>query len=521
MKNNSNTPNSKNALSLEDKIKGLDELEPVLAELKSAGKIIVHCHGVFDLLHPGHIRHIAEARGQGDILVVTITADEHVNKGPGRPVFNEALRAETMASLENVSFVVINHNPTAVEAIKSLRPDVYVKGGDYADSDDDITGKIVDEAETVDGVGGRIHFTDDIRFSSSSLINQNFISFPPETNQWLQQFRQQRSEKEVLDALQGVSDLNVLVLGEGIVDEYVFCSGLGKASKDPILAFLHQSAEACVGGAYAVANHLGNFCNSVEVATLIGETNSHEEFISRSLHPKVRWHSTLQPGAPTLTKCRFVDDHTGAKIFELYSMDDDPLDEEIEAAVIKTVNGLIDQADMVVVSDFGHGLMTPALVDLVSKKSKFLVVNTQANAGNQGFNTISKYPRADYVCIAGNEMELETRTRHASRKEMLLHLTKRIDCPRFTVTLGRAGSIHYELGEEVIEAPALAARVVDRVGAGDAVLAITGALVAVGTPWDIVALVANAAGAEMVADIGNRASLSKASLSKYLVSLLK
>ena len=118
-------------------------------------------------------------------------------------------------------------------------------------------------------------------------------------------------------------------------------------------------------------------------------------------------------------------------------------------------------------------------------------------------------------------MELETRTRHASRKEMLLHLTKRIDCPRFTVTLGRAGSIHYERGEEVIEAPALAVRVVDRVGAGDAVLAITGALVAVGTPWDIVALVANAAGAEMVADIGNRASLSKASLSKYLVSLLK
>ena len=521
MKNNSQSPRPYGAPSIEEKIKGLEELGPILADLKSAGKTIVQCHGVFDLLHPGHIRHISEARRQGDVLVVTITADRHVNKGPGRPVFNEALRAETLASLESVSFVVINDNPSAVEAIKGLRPDVYVKGGDYADSEDDITGKIIDETETIESAGGRIHFTDDIRFSSSTLINQNFLPFPPETVQWLKTFRQQRSEKEVLDALESVSSLDVLVVGEGIVDEYVFCSGLGKASKDPILAFLHRSVEAYAGGAYAVANHLSDFCNSVEVVTLIGETNSHEGFIRRSLHPNVRWHPNTQPGAPTLQKRRYVDNHTGARVFELYHMDDNPLDGEVDAKVIETVNGLIEQADVVVVPDFGHGLMTPALIDLVVEKSKFLVVNTQANAGNRGFNMISKYPRADYVCIDGYEMELETRMRGSNTREILSELTKRIDCPRFTITLGGAGSIHYERDGEFLEAPALASKVVDRVGAGDAVLAITGALVAVGTPWDIVGMVANAAGAELVADLGNRASLSKANMSKHLVALLK
>ena len=503
------------------KIRELRDLAPILADLKAAGKTIVQCHGVFDLLHPGHIRHISEARHQGDILVVTVTADRHVNKGPGRPLFNQVLRAETLASLESVDFVVINDNPTAVEAIKALRPDVYVKGGDYVDSEADITGKIVDEAETVESVGGRIHFTDDIRFSSSSLINQNFLPFPPETMQWLDSFRRRRSEKEILDALEGISSLNVLVVGEGIVDEYVFCAGLGKASKDPILAFLHQSAEAHAGGAFAVANHLGDFCESVEVVTLVGETNSHRSFINRALHPNVRWHPITQPGAPTLSKCRYVDDHTGAKIFEIYQMDDAPLDEGVETQVIDTVNGLIDRADVVVVPDFGHGLMTPSLIDLVVEKSKFLVVNAQANAGNRGFNTISKYPRADYVCIAGHEMELETRMRNSNPRKLLSELIKRIDCPRFTVTLGRAGTIHHERNGGFFEAPALAPKVVDRVGAGDAVLAITGALVAVATPWDIVALVANAAGAEMVSDLGNRITLTRANLSKHLTTLLK
>ena len=503
------------------KIREMRDLAPILADLKAAGKTIVQCHGVFDLLHPGHIRHIAEARRQGDVLVVTVTADRHVNKGPGRPVFNQALRAETLAALESVDYVVINDSTTAVEAIKALRPDVYVKGGDYVDSEADITGKIVDEAETVESVGGRIHFTDDIRFSSSSLINQNFLPFPPDTVQWLESFRRQRSEKEVLDALAAISPLNVLVVGEGIIDEYVFCTGLGKSSKDPILAFLHQSAEAHAGGAFAVANHLGDFCNRVEVVTLLGETNSHRSFISRALHPNVRWHPITQPGAPTLTKCRYVDDHTGAKIFELYHMDNGPLDSAVTAAVMKTVDGLIGQADVVVVPDFGHGLMTPSLVDLVVEKSKFLVVNAQANAGNRGFNTLSKYRRADYVCIAGHEMELETRMRDSDPKKILPELIKRIDCPRFTVTLGRAGTIHHERDGKFLEAPALAPRVVDRIGAGDAVLAITGALVAIGTPWDIVALVANAAGAEMVSDLGNRISLSRANLSKHLVTLLK
>ena len=85
---------------MNDKIKTLEELKVIIADLKSKGKKIVHCHGVFDLLHIGHIKHFEEARTFGDILMVTITMDEFVRKGPDRPAFTTSLRLEALAALE-------------------------------------------------------------------------------------------------------------------------------------------------------------------------------------------------------------------------------------------------------------------------------------------------------------------------------------------------------------------------------------------------------------------------------------
>ena len=110
------------------KIKTIDELSRICEGLRKKGKKIAHCHGVFDLLHPGHIKHFEAAKGKGDVLVVTLTKDEFVNKGPGRPIFNQHLRAETLAAIQCVDFVAINEWPTAVEPIRKLRPHFYGNG---------------------------------------------------------------------------------------------------------------------------------------------------------------------------------------------------------------------------------------------------------------------------------------------------------------------------------------------------------------------------------------------------------
>ena len=139
------------------KILPLDELSQHLAGEKARGHKVVLCHGVFDLLHPGHIQHFQEARSLGDILVVTVTADAHVNKGPGRPAFTQRLRMESLAAMECIDFVALSEWPTAIEVIRRIRPDFYVKGSEYQDSDNDLTGKILEVVDAGREVGGSVH----------------------------------------------------------------------------------------------------------------------------------------------------------------------------------------------------------------------------------------------------------------------------------------------------------------------------------------------------------------------------
>ena len=155
------------------KILSLEKLAEKIQDVKSQDKTIVHCHGCFDLMHPGHIKYFQAAKRMGDILVVTITPDRYVDKGPDRPVFPEMLRAESIAALECVDYVAINQWPTAVETLRLLRPHFYVKGQEFEDLEDK-TGKLQKEYKVVKEVGAEIRFTHEIVFSSTKLLNTYF-----------------------------------------------------------------------------------------------------------------------------------------------------------------------------------------------------------------------------------------------------------------------------------------------------------------------------------------------------------
>ena len=155
------------------KLLGLDELAEILRALKSEGKKVVLCHGCFDLMHPGHIKYFQAAKKMGNILVVTITPDKYIDKGMGRPVFCETLRAESIAALECVDYVSINKWPTAENTLRLLRPDIYVKGQEFENLEDK-TGKIQREYEVIRKIGAEINFTHEIVFSSTELLKKHF-----------------------------------------------------------------------------------------------------------------------------------------------------------------------------------------------------------------------------------------------------------------------------------------------------------------------------------------------------------
>lgn len=150
------------------KVLHLESLPHVAAEWRSEGAVVVLAHGCWDLLHIGHIQHLQAAKALGNYLVVTVTADEHVNKGAGRPRFPEHLRADTVAALHCVDAVAINRHPTAEMVIALLRPHVYVKGTEYREQK---TAAVLAEEAAVRSYGGRMEFvTGDVIYSSTELL---------------------------------------------------------------------------------------------------------------------------------------------------------------------------------------------------------------------------------------------------------------------------------------------------------------------------------------------------------------
>ena len=130
---------------MKKKIIDFSELEKILKPIKRKGKKIVHCHGVFDLLHIGHLKHFKSAKKYGDILVISVTPDKFVQKGFERPYFNSEQRMESLASIEVVDFVILNNSTNAVDIIKKIKPNYYVKGPDYKNFKEDMTGQIKKE----------------------------------------------------------------------------------------------------------------------------------------------------------------------------------------------------------------------------------------------------------------------------------------------------------------------------------------------------------------------------------------
>ncbi len=512
----------KRNLRARDKIKLVDELAEIAKVCRREGRRVVLAHGCFDLVHMGHIRHLEAAHAEGDVLFVTVTTDRHVNKGPGRPVFPELFRAEMISALECVDYVAISQWPSAEGVLHLVRPDIYVKGSDYKDDESDITGKIADERRVIESYGGKIVFTEEITYSSSNLINRHLAVFDPEVNAYLARVRAVDMLGQTLAALDRIADKRVVLVGDAIVDEYQYTVPMGKTPKENMIAAKFEQRELFAGGVIAAANHVADFCAEVEVVSVLGEKESYEGLIRKSLKPNVSCNFLFRPNIPTTRKCRFVDPGHMRKLFEVYHFDDTPLNGRVERQLGEVVLRKIRDADVVIVTDFGHGTITDSTIKILGENAPFLAVNAQSNSANHGYNLVTKYPRADYVCIDAPEARLALHDRFSDLGSMIEErLAPALGTNRLIVTQGRNGCLTYDKADGLHHVPAFTKQVVDTVGAGDAFLAITSPIVAAGAPMEVAGLIGNAVGALKVGIVGHRRSVEKVPLVKFLTAFLK
>lgn len=505
---------------MQSKIKSLDEIQELLMPLRADGKRIVHCHGVFDLLHPGHIHHFREAKAQGDALVVTITPDRFVNKGPGRPAFNETLRLKTLAALADVDFVVLNDAPDAVTAINRIKPNVYIKGAEYKEHSKDVTGKISDEVSAVESCGGAIHYTsDDVVFSSSSLLNRHFDPPSSETVQFMDYLKSKYGERDLLNVIESLKDLKVLVVGDAIIDEYQYVAPLGQSGKGLHMTARCLEKEVFLGGSLIIANHLAQFCDNVTLLTAIGKEC--RPFIEKTLDEKVQPLFIEMEHQPTLTKKRYVlkEGKQLTKLFETYSTNEPLLTDEATEHVKYFIAR--DNYDLVLVCDFGNGFTNPSIIEELSSVKSVLAVNTQTNSGNRGFNVVTHYKRADFISLNEAELRLAAHDRHSDLTAVLEKISERLQCPHISVTRGVKGVFCFSQEQRNLEIPAFTSSVVDRVGAGDSYFALAALCLAKGHPHEVAGFIGSLAASINVQVVGNKESATKAALCKYLVRLMK
>lgn len=269
-----------------------------------------------------------------------------------------------------------------------------------------------------------------------------------------------------------VKDFKVLLVGDGIMDEYIYVSVVGKAVKEAALSSIAGKREVFRGGAWAAAEHLKTLCASVDVST----------------SPLTTWNT------------RYVEDTYLRKLFVVH--------EHREGE--KNPSYPVRDYDVVIVTDFGHGTVTDELVALLTKEARFLAVNAQTNSTNYGFNMITRYPRADFVVIDELEARLAAHDRHSPIEDVILELGFK----KIIVTQGTKGAIGFDGAFE--RQDALTDKVVDTMGAGDAFLAVTSPFAAAGFSMKDLLRIGNAAGAIKVGIVGHRKSVDRASLEACL-----
>ena len=504
------------------KIKNLEDLKSIAADLKENGKKIVHCHGVFDLLHLGHIKHFEEAKTFGDILIVTVTPDEFVNKGPNRPAFTTVLRLEALAALEVIDFTAENNWPSAIETIKILQPDIYCKGPDYKNHEKDITGKIDDEVLAVKSVGGIVKYTDDISFSSSNLLNKFGDVYNKTQKTFIYNSLDNQDFDSIKDGLDELQNLKVLVLGETIIDQYVFCEALGKSGKEPVLVLRDLFMEQYTGGAAAIARHLSDFCGGVTLLSMLGEKKEHEGFVLDSLPNNIDSHFIYKEDSPTITKKRFVDYVSKSKNLGVYSLNDSQLNKKNEDQFHKYLDELIPDYDLVIISDYGHGFISGGTAKRISKQSVFTSLNAQVNAANIGYHTMNNYCDIDCTIINETELRHELRDRESNHRDLMKQLSKQMNTKNLVVTQGSSGATLYVSDDnKYYHCPAFANKVVDKIGSGDAMLALLSCALKIGMDPNLALFIGSLAAAQSVETIGNSAPVNKIQLLKTFSHAIK
>lgn len=509
-----NLPHRSSARS--DKILSREALVELRQQAREEGRRVVQCHGCFDIVHPGHIRHLRHARSLGDILLVSITGDAEVGKGIGRPLIPEELRAEALAELDCVDWVHIERGATAIELLGTIHPDVFVKGKEYETNDDP---RFKAEREMVEAHGGRVVFSSgDVVFSSTALIAAIETSVDPFHARLADLAGKPELESPGLFALlASARGRRVVVVGETVLDEYVLCDRPDIAGESPIMTLRPLDKRRYDGGAAIVCRHLAALGAKPVLITALPDTQDAIDLTARLEHDGVEVRS-INVQTPIAVKQRFLvgmQKVMKVDLVEAIEMDASAQDQLVDlAAATAAEQGGYDAA---ILTDFALGLFTPTVMGRLCRKLRPLV---RALTGDVSSRKAHLRAMRDMDLICPSEMELRDAIglHDQGLPSVVWRLLEETRSKAAMVTLGPEGLIAFDrlpdslsssddqtwrtrlAGEHI---PAMVPYAVDPLGCGDTLLAVATLALVSGGSIVPAAYLASAAAAVQAQNLGN------------------
>jgi len=496
------------------------KLSEKLNLLRKNKKKILLCHGVFDVVHIGHIMHFQSAKKEGDVLVVSLTKSKFIKKGPGRPIFNDKQRIEFLNSLKIVDFVYLCETDSAEDAIKFIKPDLYIKGPDYKDNKKDKTKKIYKEKALVQKYGGRILYTSDEKYSSTKIINNYNYNLNKEQINYIKQINKKYSLKKILNYFNQLKNKKFLVFGELIVDHYKYGDVIGKAGKEPHLVFKENFEEFYAGGSSAVARHISPFVQNVDLLCSFDKKKKFKNILNQQLRNNINITNVLSKKiSTTIVKTRFLDKNSNYKMFGSYKVPG-RFDEKYYFTILNKFKSKLKRNSSIILCDYGHNFVDDNLINYFNKLKIFRSVNSQVNSSTSGFTSVSKYKKINLMVI--NETELRQELRETSKDIFLLSkkFAKNQKIQNLIVTRGTNGALLVDNYKKIFNCPAFAIKSVDKIGAGDSVLAFSSLLLSINVPKDLTLFISSLAASQSIQSVGNKETVDKTKLLKDIEFLL-
>ncbi len=458
------------ALSLyRRKVKTVEELCRLIGSPPRDKKVIM-CHGVFDIVHPGHVRHLIYAKSKGAVLVVSVTADAHIVKGNVRPYVPEDLRAINLAALEMVDYVIIDRDSMPLANLRRIQPDYFAKGYEYVDGG--VNPKTQEEIAILQSYGGEVIFTPgDIVYSSSRIIETCPPNIASDKLMMLME-GEGIGFADLRHALAKLAGIRVHVVGDTILDSYTQCSMVGGMTKTPTISVRFEERHDYTGGAAAVAKHIRTAGGEVRFSTVMGNDSLKDRVLEDLAATGVICRPIIDATRPTTNKNAIVVD--GYRLIKIDTLDNHSISErilhELAGQVAET------RTEAVVFADFRHGIFNretiPPLVAAIPSDT-FRVADSQVASrwGNildfKGFDLITPNEREARFALGDQDSVV---------RPLGGELYRRAECKTLMLKLGDRGMItfrDYALNDarSFFTIDSFASRAVDPVGAGDALLA--------------------------------------------------